>query len=56
LREAYRLNNHSLHQALLQKQKQVAVFILYTGKEMPTFQSLQKTVQAALEKLQKVVD
>lgn len=56
LREAYRLNNHSLHQVLAKNEKQVAIFILYTGKELPAFHALQKTVQGVLEKLQKVVE
>ncbi len=53
LREAYRLNNQSLHQKLEEKKIRVALFILFIGKELPTQPAIEVAVQTALEKLRK---
>ena len=53
LREAYRLNNQTLHQKLEEKKIRVALFILFIGKELPTLPIIETAVQAALEKLRK---
>ncbi|MBU3744241.1 MAG: ribonuclease P protein component [Sediminibacterium sp.] len=55
LREAYRNNNQSLHQALSQKQQSLAVFMLYLGKDLPEWNELQTAVKSALEKVQKAL-
>lgn len=53
MREAYRINNQSLHQALGQQQIALALFILYLGKDMPEWKELHTAVKSALDKLQK---
>ena len=53
LREAYRLNNQSLHQKLEEKKIRLALFILFIGKELPTQPAIEVAVQTALEKLRK---
>ena len=53
LREAYRLNNQSLHQKLEEKKIRLALFILFIGKELPTQPTIEVAVQTALEKLRK---
>jgi ribonuclease P protein component len=52
LRECYRLNKLSLHAVLEQKQKGMAVFFLYIGKEMPGYAMLNEKMQTALTKLE----
>lgn len=52
LREAYRLNKQSLSTLLVQKEKQVHVFFLYIGKELPEHDVLQEKLKQALTKLE----
>lgn len=51
LREAYRLQKNTLQQKLRDEQKQLAVFFIYTGKEMPSFAIVQEQMAAILNKL-----
>lgn len=55
LRETYRLQKTSLHNCLVQKQKSVAVFLLYTGKEMPDYQLLDEKMKTVLTKLETII-
>ena len=55
LRECYRLNKLSLHEIVESKQKAVAVFFLYIGKEMPDYGMLNEKMQAALTKLEESI-
>lgn len=55
LREAYRNNNQSLHQTISQQKTSLALFMLYVGKDMPEWNTLQTAVKASLEKLQKAL-
>jgi ribonuclease P protein component len=52
LRECYRLNKQSLYASVTSKQKPVAVFFLYIGKELPDYLLLNQKMQAALQKLE----
>ncbi|MDX8341625.1 ribonuclease P protein component [Draconibacterium sp. IB214405] len=49
MREAYRLNKQKL--PTLADDKQMAVFFIFIGKELPTFQQVEKAVKKALYKL-----
>lgn len=51
LRESYRLQKSSLQEKLQLEQKQLAVFFIYTGKEMPAFAQLQEPMAVILNKL-----
>ncbi len=51
LRECYRLNKALLHDAVNEKKKPVAVFILYLGKELPEYALLDEKIKLALTKL-----
>jgi ribonuclease P protein component len=51
LRECYRLNKLSLHSS----QKRVAVFFLYTGKEMPDYAMLNAKMQTVLTRLEETI-
>jgi ribonuclease P protein component len=55
LRECYRLNKLSLHATVESKQKAVAVFFLYIGKEMPDYTMLNEKMQKALTKLEETL-
>ena len=55
LRECYRLNKTALHTLVVAKQKPVAIFFLYIGKEMPDYVLLTEQMQAALIKLEEKI-
>lgn len=55
LREVYRLNKTTLHTVVHAKGKNVAVFFLYTGKEMPDYQLLDEKMKIALTKLEEII-
>lgn len=52
LRECYRLNKESLHTAIDRSGKKIAVFFLYTGKELPDYIFLTEKMKLALTKLE----
>ena len=56
LREAYRLQKNSLQEKLQQEQKQLAVFFIYAGKEMPVYATLRDQMAVILNKLIKRVN
>lgn len=51
LREAYRLQQHELNFRAHLLQKEVSVFILYTGKTMPDYSFIFEQVGCVLQKL-----
>jgi len=51
LREVYRLNKHSILQALQEQQKTAALAVIYTGQHLPSFQELESAFRAASEKI-----
>lgn len=53
MRESFRLNKENLYQTL--KDKKLAVFFIYTGKEILDYQTIDKAVKKTLEKLAKHV-
>ena len=55
LRECYRLNKLSLHETVAGKQKSIAVFFLYIGKEMPEYAMLNEKMQKAITKLEEAL-
>lgn len=56
LREAYRLQKLPLQQFLLQHNKAVALFFIYTGKEIPLYNEVDKSMQALLQRLLKTFE
>ncbi|NCI48426.1 ribonuclease P protein component [Sediminibacterium roseum] len=56
LRECYRLNKTTLHEAVSKKQKSISVFFLYVGKELPDFEMLTGKMKTALTKLEQNLD
>lgn len=52
-REAYRLQKETLQAALQQKaDKELRVFFIFIGKEMPQYQTLSTKVEAVLRRLE----
>jgi ribonuclease P protein component len=56
LREAYRLQKASLQQMLQQNQQQLALFVIYIGKELPDFQLISDKTKQVLNKLISIVN
>lgn len=52
-REAWRIQKNTLREMLLQKNKGLHVFILYTGKEMPVYAAIAETMLLVVQKLEK---
>ena len=56
IREAYRLQNTALKNRLEEKkERNLSLFILYTGKEVPPFSLVKEKVFAVLQKLEKKI-
>jgi ribonuclease P protein component len=56
LREAYRLQKLPLEQALQTKEQQLALFLIYTGKELPVYALVKEKVEVVLTKLLQTVN
>ena len=56
MRETYRLKKNELEQLLLQKKKRLAIFILYTGKEVPDYDLVNEKMNLILQKLQRITN
>lgn len=55
MREAYRLQKNDLQHALTISGKQLAVFFLYTGKDIPAFDLIKEKINLLLQNLEKNV-
>ena len=56
MRETYRLQKNELEQLLLQKNKRLVIFILYTGKEVPDYDLVNEKMNFILQKLQRITN
>ena len=56
MREAYRLQKNTLTETLKKYSKFMAVFFIYTGKEIPGYKDVAEKMQAALKRLNKIAD
>ncbi len=56
IREAYRLQKNNLQDILIQKNKSVHVFFIYTGKEVPTYEFIFEKTGNVLRRLIKLID
>ena len=54
LRESYRLNKHSLKNSLEENNKHLAVFFMFTGKELPEYFLVLEKMKLALERLERI--
>jgi ribonuclease P protein component len=55
-REAYRLQKGDLYNALDERARQLIIFFVYTGKEIPEYEAIMKSVATILNKLVKIVN
>ena len=55
MREAYRLQKGPLEQALQTKQQKLALFLIYTGKELPNYALVREKIEVVLKKLLQTV-
>lgn len=56
LREAYRLQKETLQKKLQEKNLHLALFFVYTGKELPDYALVSEKMGVILKRLIKVVD
>ncbi len=56
MREAYRLNKAGLQNTLQQQQKQLAVFIIYVGNELPDYDLIFEKTELVLKRLIKITN
>ena len=56
MREAYRIQKNDLKQSLEDKQSNLAVFFIYTGKTVPLYNMVQEKIRLALDRLQKITN
>jgi len=56
LREAWRLQKQSLSELLLQQNHRLAVFFIYSGKELPGFKTVFDSTTRAISKLEKIIN
>ena len=55
MREAYRLQKIPLQEKLQATQQQLALFFIYTGKELPEYKTISEKIGVALKKLESIV-
>jgi ribonuclease P protein component len=51
IREAYRLQKDPFYAYLLEKDRRIAVFLIYTGKELPDYQTIYDKIGLTLQRL-----
>lgn len=56
LREAYRLQKDTLQEITVQKNIKLAVFFVYTGKELPEYATLSEKIGVILQRLTGIVN
>jgi ribonuclease P protein component len=56
MREAYRLQKTNLQQAMQQKPQQMALFFIYTGKELPNYDMVNERITVLLNKLLRIAN
>lgn len=55
MRESYRLQKNNLKISLEEKHKNLAVFFIYTGKELPNYNNVFEKIGSALKRLEGMV-
>lgn len=55
MREAYRLQKNSLRKLLEEKQTNLVVFIVFTGKELPEFTKTKDKIRSLLVRLEQMI-
>jgi ribonuclease P protein component len=55
MRESYRLQKNSLQIKLDENQQKLAIFFLYTGKELPEYRLVFEKIGSAILKIEKII-
>jgi ribonuclease P protein component len=55
-REAYRLQKEDLYNALNERSRQLIIFFVFTGREIPEYETVAKSMSSILKKLVKIVN
>ena len=55
-REAYRLQKKILQEACHQKNRPLALFLIYTGKELPDYEKLYEKIGVIIKKMIIITD
>jgi ribonuclease P protein component len=56
MRESYRLQKNELQQYLIEKDKRLSVFLIYTGNEIPQYETVFEKLGIILHRLKKLSD
>jgi hypothetical protein len=56
IKESYRVQKQPLVNVLKEKSKQLAVFFIFTGNELPKQADVHEKINAAIKRLMKIVD
>jgi ribonuclease P protein component len=56
LREAWRLQKSSLSELLLQQNRKLGVFFIWSGKELPVYKAVYDSVTKAISRLEKLIN
>lgn len=56
MREVFRKNKHELEEYLKESNQQLALFIMYTGRDMPDYKLIEAKLIKALVKLNQALD
>ncbi len=56
LREAYRLQKHSLTGQIETTDKNLSVFFVYTGNELPDYKTIYEKMESSIKRLQKILN
>jgi ribonuclease P protein component len=56
MRESYRLQKNELQQYLTEKDKRLSVFLIYTGNEIPRYETVFEKLGIILHRLKKLSD
>lgn len=55
MREAYRLQNTALYSQLQNQDKKLALFFVFTGKDLPDYDLIFEKLKLTLDKLSKAI-
>jgi ribonuclease P protein component len=55
MKEAYRVQKFSLQNGLEESGKYIALFIIYTGNELPVYDNISEKMATALHRLEKII-
>jgi hypothetical protein len=55
MRESYRLQKNTLQIKVDENQQKLAIFFLYTGKELPEYRLVFEKIGSAISKIEKII-